>query len=444
MNNKPVSQGKNNAACCITINSQEPGKSKLRHAFNPDRKYRGVRSVAASGDSRYLVITFEYGNPRIRVLDLEKLEFLPHGYNGHIESVRLTAITRNNREFFTASWDGSSRRYEIETGRCTQIFSGFGRSPSCFLDPDGRYLFTASYDSDINIGMKNAGRCWNITTGKSVKLYKHTQERIYPGAIDIAYEKGMVFTGSDDGFAYRWNLRQSKPVLTYFSCRGSIRKVAVSGNYFAAACTDGLVRLHFKISGELFRHFRHNTMDVRDVKISKDEKKIWTADESGLVYCFSINSGELIYILKVHQLWIWSICLMQNEEILVTGSGDGTVLFLSADSGEILAELHNLRESTDFLITCPPDKSFPEGIFFTNNTDLIQVFREDEEKQTHEVLDLNDTRREAYINRMNLKNLIITRLKNTGQYTSLTEQFLRDQKTLDQISKQKQPYMLKA
>ncbi len=51
-------------------------------------------------------------------------------------------------------------------------------------------------------------------------------------------------------------------------------------------------------------------------------------------------------------------------------------------------------------------------------------------------LDLNDPRREAYISKHNLKNLIITRLKNKRQYNSLTENYICNKKILDQISEQ--------
>jgi WD40 repeat protein len=135
-------------------------------------------------------------------------------------------------------------------------------------------------------------------------------------------------------------------------------------------------------------------------------------------------SGKLLYRRKVHALWIWSLALLQNEKILVTGSGDGSVAFLSASSGRVLATLYNLPWSNDLLISCPADKAFPTGFFYTTNKDLIQVIRHDKETQCHEILPPGDPAREAYINKLNLKNLIITRLKNDRHYTSLTENYM--------------------
>jgi WD40 repeat protein len=444
---------KNDILKTVDRNSSAPGRYKhdlererfgLSHSIRTDFGLNSVRSVNVTSDNRFLIITYEKSIPRIRIVDLEKLEFLPYDYSGHTDSVRMTRVTRDNKAFHTASWDGSSRRFEIESGKCDLILSGFGRSPSCFLEPEQKLLFTASYDADCDLESKNSGRCWDLTSGKTIGLYRHTNERLCPESIDIVYENGRVYTGSDDGCAYQWDINGEKKLLKYFSFNGCVRKLALSPNYFAAACTDGIARVHYKHTGIFFRHFFHLDKDVREVRISKDEKRLWTATDGGTVSCFNLLTGKLIYSRKVHPLWIWSICLMNDEKILVTGSGDGSVAFLSAESGQILAQIYNLPGNNDFLITCPSDKAFPTGFFYATDTDLIQVIKEDKEMQTQELLDLNDPRRIEYINKLNLKNLIITKLRNTKHYTSLTENYMTNKNLLDQLRGGNRTYMLKA
>lgn len=438
------SVNRNNSAIEGYRNDREREKFELSHSIRTDFGLNGVRSVNVTSDNRFLIITYEKSIPRIRVVDLEKLEFLPYEYCGHTDSVRMTRITRDNKAFHTASWDGSSRRFEIESGKCDLILSGFGRSPSCFLEPEQKLLFTASYDADCDLESKNSGRCWDLTSGKTIGLYRHTNERLSPESIDIVYEKGRVYTGSDDGCAYQWDISGEKKLIKYFSFNGCVRKLALSPNYFAAACTDGIARVCYKHTGLFFRHFFHIDKDVREVRISKDEERLWTATDGGTVSCFNLLTGKLIYSLKIHPLWIWSVCLMNDEKILVTGSGDGSIAFLSADTGQVLAQMYNLPGNSDFLITCPSDQAFPTGLFYTTDTDLIQVIREDKEMRALELLDLNDPRRIEYINKLNLKNLIITKLRNTKHYTSLTENYIANKNLLDQLSRQNRPIMLKA
>ena len=434
----------NNSGLGIYGSDYKKNRFELKHTVKPDLILNGVRSVNVTTDNRFLIITYEKSTPRIRLVDLEKLEFLPHEYPGHTDSVRMTRITNDNKAFYTASWDGTSRRFELDTGKCTMVLSGFGRCPSCFLEPDQKLLFTASYDADCNLESKNSGRCWDLVSGKVINLYKHTDYRICPESIDIVYENGRVYTGSDDGCAFQWDLSGERPIMKYFSIKGSVRKLALSPNFLAAACTDGFVRVRFKHTAMFYRDFFHWDKDVREVRISKDEKRLWTATDGGTVSCFNLSTGKLIYENKVHPLWIWSICLCKDEKMLVTGSGDGTVAFLSADSGKMIARLYNLPDKKDFLISCPQDQTFPSGFFYTTNPDLIEVTRFDKENWTQELLDSNHQGRKEYIKKLNLKNLIITRLKNFDHYTSLTEDFMMNKSLIEKINRQNSNYLLKA
>jgi len=443
MSDNSISERKKAIAPDLNSHIRHKKCEELRHRVKIEGKCNGVRSVNVTSDNRYLIITFESSIPRIRIVDLQRLEFLPYAYEGHTDSVRLTSIARDNKEFYTASWDGSSRRFEIATGKCSQIISGFGRSPSCFVDRHQRYLFTASYDSDYDLEMKNNGRCWEIPSGEVLWMYKHTNERITLEAVDISFDGSRVYTGSDDGYGYRWALDGGSPELVYFSFKGTVRKIAVSDNFFAAACTDGFVRVHKKLTGEYYMHLKHNEKDVREVRISKDESRLWTATDNGSLSCYNLMTGEMIYKRKLHSRWIWSICLMADDKIVVTGSGDGKVAFVAGETGEILAQLINVPFDNEFLITCPPDNAFPHGFFYTTNKEFIEVEKQVNESQSWEKLESKDPMRTGYIDKYNLKNLVITRLKNNGNYKSLASQYLMHRKLMNQLEGPKVPLRLK-
>jgi WD40 repeat protein len=417
----------------------------LSHKYDLTDKPEGVRSVNVSSDNKYLIITNESKAGKIRIVDLEKLSFLSPSYSGHSASVRLTSISRDNTTFFTGSWDGTARHFNIPSGKCSQVLSGLGRCPSVFLDEDERYLFTCSYDTDLDFESGNTGRCWDLSSRKVINFYRHSNERQELECMDIAYDQEYVYTGSDDGCSYRWTLEGDVPLLKYFECKGSVRKVAVSPKYFAAACTDGLVRVYQKLSGELVNIFKQDEPDIREIRITQNENRLFSGSADGSVSCYNLLSGELIYHRQIHTHWIWSMCLMNGDRVLVTGSRDGSIALLSTDTGKILAQLHNLPHKDDFLITCPPDKEsgFPDGLFYTTNTDLIQVFRWDKEKGIQEKLEVNDQMRKAYFNKLNLKNLIITKLKNNGQYNSLTERYIQNRNLFNQSENHKFPQMLK-
>ena len=124
---------------------------------------------------------------------------------------------------------------------------------------------------------------------------------------------------------------------------------------------------------------------------------------------------------------------MSGEKILVVGGGNGSIVFIAADTGQILARLYNLKENGDFLVTCPPDKAFPAGIFYSTNREFIQVVNEDKDKIITETLETGEPRYDTYFHKLNLKNLIITRLKNNGHYNLLTKKHLKNRKLLYQV-----------
>ncbi len=231
----------------------------LKHDFLLENKCYAVRSVTICPNDRYLVITNDL-NSKIRVVDLELLEYKKHAYTGHLRSVRLTSCTPDGKYFFSGSWDSTAKKYSFETGECLETYEGFfGRCPSVFVDPKLKYLFLACYDIYHAGAMNNCGWCVDLKTKRVINRYMHDRRLRGPEAIDIAYDQRAVYTGSDDGVCIRWNLLTGEPELQYFKTDGyTVRKIAVSSKYFAACSSDGKVRVFRKQSGKPVVEYIHS------------------------------------------------------------------------------------------------------------------------------------------------------------------------------------------
>ncbi len=182
--------------------------------------------------------------------------------------------------------------------------------------------------------------------------------------------------------------------------------------------------------------------EVRDLKISKDETKLFSASADGSVMCHDLVSHKTIFHSTVHDQAIWSICLMNGDTILVTGSCDGTICFINA-KGEIVARLMNLANN-DFLIESPPDQAHPNGFWYTTNYELVNVFRQYSDERTRENLAVQDKQRIRYVDALNKKNLIMTKLKNNAAYTKMTAQHMQQQQMLAEMNRYQQPLLLDA
>jgi hypothetical protein len=74
----------------------------------------------------------------------------------------------------------------------------------------------------------------------------------------------------------------------------------------------------------------------------------------------------------------------------VSGSSDGTIVFLNTLDGSILARLHCFPLENEFLFECPADPAFPNGLFYTTNRNFIEVTDLNRETGKVEILDLRD------------------------------------------------------
>ena len=445
-NNLPVKQV--SSAIQKTIIFEPNGNLQLKHSFTFGRQSWGVRSVNFSNNR--LIIT-NAQNSELKILDLQKLEALPFSFRGHSDSVRLTSISNvsnNSKSFVTASWDGSYKIFDFETGLCIKTLRGHSRSPSCFLDPENNYLFTASYDSDINPEYKNAGKCWDLLTEKVIHTYRHTFDRISQECCDIAYDPKhkLVITCSDDGVGQCWLLTSDKPKFQYFHNDKAVRKLAISEKYAGFACSDGYVRIHHKLSGEKYRYFIHNDRaEVLDIKFSNDQSRVYSASSDGSVKCYNLQSGKLIFQNKIHSSWIWSICLTDDNEMLISGSLDGSVVFTDGLTGEIIVRLLNAPWQKEFIFISGPDEIYKNGFFYSTNKNFIEVISIDKDKNTYKALDKNDPKRISYIDKLNLKNLIKSKLKKNGLkslYDNLSEKHIKNQKKLTDLDRFNVPKVL--
>ena len=441
--NTALMPGRNNNNLKLFQNEEQDTKTILKHSYKPSCTPYGVRSVNVTHDNKYLIITYLSNHGYIRVIDLEKLEILPCRYTGHQNSVRMVVVEKNNRYFFTASWDGTYRRFDLLKGTYDLRLGVTGRSPSCCLD-DETHLLTASYDSDISLSGNNTGRRWNLSTGEVVTFYRHFKPRKDPECIDIVCDGDFIYSGSDDGMGIKWDKKTGKILLTYIECDANIRKIFISDRFYAASATDGIIRVHDEVSGAWIRDFFHSYDEAMDVRISKDETRLFSGSMDGSIKCFSLVTGEELYHKKFFDQWIWSLKLAFNDEVLISGSSDGSVVFVSSETGQLLAQLHCFPVENEVLFECPPDKAFPQGFFYTSNKDFIEVVKEDMESGTTRVLDLKDPERTSYIDRLNLRNLVITRLTNNRQYNTMTEKHLNDRKLLGQIPNLNLPKRLRS
>jgi len=108
---------------------------------------------------------------------------------------------------------------------------------------------------------------------------------------------------------------------------------------------------------------------------------------------------------------------------LVTG-GQGVAEFWRADSEDLLATLHVLREG--FLWTTPPDEYASRGWFWTDRKDLIHVTKRYEDGEIDlQALAESKKEREPYLGEYHSPHMVMDRINNWPRYQERLAELLR-------------------
>ena len=411
----------------------------LDHRFN-FTCYR-VRSISISADNRYLIVT-NHDNPKIRVIDLKFLKYLPWSFQGHSATVRDICSTSDSKYFYSGSWDGSVRKFDLLTGQCLDRFDGFNRIPSIHLDDKQKFLFVTSYNSDSNIFDTDQGTCLDVHSKEVVSKYPHHMPRAHGKSFDIIHYKDKVYTGADDGSVFSWGMRSGEILLRYLEKSNfSVRKIDVSDNFLCVGCSDGKLRVFNRSTGQPLFDFEIDEYMVTDVKISRDENQVFLGGSGGSVYGVNLITHQQIFHEDVHNGMIWSICLGFDDSILLTSSEDGSVAFLDK-TGTLLTRYYNLVEN-NLLFICPEDKAFSNGFFYTDNKNLVTVYKQNLDG-TSEELGHSEPLSIDYKDRLNLKNLILSKLRNHATYQQTTDNFIKLQQAQSALTDYQTVKLLKS
>jgi WD40 repeat protein len=240
------------------------------------------------------------------------------GLGGH---TRILFAPNNTTRFFTASFDGYFRYWQLSDGRVLRNFLGhegpvFGMS----MRADGQYAATSARDGTVRI--------WRISDGtERAQLKGHTRP-----VIDVAYGgDGMVYSLSEDLTIRAWRMPASRMFET-FSLRG--RNAGISSMMITP---DG----KNMVTGGEGRRFRHVTpADRRIVRtmygaagiirasaLTVDGKIAAAGSDDNAIRVFQVSDGKTLKTLsKPHKAGILSMVFTPDGKHLLSAGTEEAVI----------------------------------------------------------------------------------------------------------------------
>ncbi|MFD9716169.1 AAA family ATPase [Streptomyces sp. NPDC059076] len=205
--------------------------------------------------------------------------------DGHTDTVRHIAWSRDGRRLATASRDTTARVFDARSGRSSLVLSSDGvMVESVAWSPDGVLLATVGRDRVV--------RLWNAESGE--------QTGLLTGATDIC------------------------------------RQVAWSpdGHHIAASSKDGVVRVWEAVSRDLVRELRGHGDDVWGVAWAPESTRLASASHDRTAMVWDLATGTAVATLSGHSDFVEGVAWSPDGSSVATGSGDHTARIWNAVTGE--------------------------------------------------------------------------------------------------------------
>jgi WD40 repeat protein len=328
----------------------------------------GIRYLNYFEQKNTLLIS-NVSNGRVHLLNLMtgQLDSFTH----HQTTVRKILTFKN--DIITASWDGTVRVTDFDTlsQRLVLTDKSMGRCPYINITPDGKYLYSFTYDSDIiPLGMANTIRKFCLKTGRilfRVAASSFAKSQCRSGSIILW--KNKLYECSDSGYFRIFDLRNGrfiKEIVTQYDYRTMTSLFHY--NYLLASDWQG--RIHFfnlKTNKFDYAIQAHNS-DILSIRVHpKNPNILFTSGNDGMIRVWEMPEFRLLNTIFVNQRDLWSFVFINDRVVVGNFAGEIRIYKIS--------NFYNLSYIGRIILS---DHSFVaqttgSKLFFTNNLESIEI-----------------------------------------------------------------------
>ena len=271
------------------------------------------------------------GESFAKFIDINKAEVVS-SFEMHLDFLSSLSFSSRQQSLISSSWDSSVKIWDPVTKNLLRKFKRRFSIINAAVN-DQQNLLAMIYRPDI-LSFEDQGcvlEIFDLKQNKTVRSFK-TKERIV--AVNFSRDGRFIFycNQSDSTVVISdLNLKALKKIKTV----GWVFEVrqTESGKYIEIL-TNKEVELYDYKTWKFFRRFPINNMwGYHWASVSKDEKYIAAGTERGLMNMWDMQSGQLLYTVKIHSSGV--IPSFVNDSSLISSSEDGTVKYWRYDHKQL-------------------------------------------------------------------------------------------------------------
>ncbi len=317
----------------------------------------GGESVCFSPDATCLYGGSENGEVFLLWDSLSSKRKIPlaSSFLGHTCKVKAMCMyDKDDKKYLaTGSSDGTAKLWNFETGALLQTYTAhpddFGKDfkldpgqshpltirSVCFT-PDGKYLVTGCHDGTAKLWDTEArSQTKSLFNSIYFRSFKHSDKI---RSVSVSPDGNLLATAGNDNSARLWNLKdlnQQEPVAIFEGEHtGPLTAVKITpdGKWLATGSKDSLVKLWSIETQKVIQVFTGESFSVNTAVLRHDGKYLATGHKNNVIKIWNLMTGKLSKTLRSNEIsnevgivsGITSLNFSQDDQWLVSGSGDGT------------------------------------------------------------------------------------------------------------------------
>lgn len=217
-----------------------------------------------------------------------------------------------------------------------------------FLTVSNRRLTTALslVEAQRRLADERAEDIRGYAYGVDMKLAQEAWENSNPTLAESYLDKYLPEPGQRDLRRFEWHylkdsIRDGSEVVARQAAPVWSMAVSPDERRLATADRSGVVRLWSLETKSLQRELRgHEPGDIDGLAFTKDGNRLISAGNDHSIRLWDVETGEAIAVLDEHHDWIGGLALSPDGSLFATGDADGRVLLWNMTAAELPRELY--------------------------------------------------------------------------------------------------------
>lgn len=312
----------------------------LATEFQPDATAFSVTSIALSPDGEKLLAG--YIDNTVKVWNLQDGRLLMN-LNLYSSWVTAVAITPDGKTGVAGFDDGMIKVWDLKTGKALKSMSSHTSAVNQLLiSEDGKTLYSAGTGGTV--------KEWSLEKLAYIRSLRGHSGSV--NAITLWPSNNRLYSVSSDGTLRIWDTSSAKQLKVIKTELGELTAVAMSPDRstLIVGSREGVIKFYDVKSWEPIKSIRAHNAEVTELIIRED--RFYTVSCDRTIKVLSFPSASLLKMITGHQWDVTSIVVSKDQNLIYSGSMDGTIKIWEADSGNTIGTLIGFGDGEYFSYNC--------------------------------------------------------------------------------------------